>query len=72
LAFDGGEWLTAHLDCPTPVPIEEETGWAAEPVWMLLEKRKKIFSPNQESTRAVQACSMVTILTTLSQILHCS
>jgi len=45
LAFDGGECLTAHPDCPTPLPTEEETGWVAEPVWMLLEKRKKFFLP---------------------------
>jgi len=27
-----------------PVPVEEDTGWAPEPVWMVLENRKSLAS----------------------------
>jgi len=45
-ALDAGEWWNSSCGhfCPgkTPVPIEQEAGWAPKTVWTFLEKRKSL------------------------------
>ena len=45
LAFDGGEWLTAHPDCPTPVPHRRGDWMGCRASLDVIREVKKIVSP---------------------------
>ena len=51
-ALDGSEWSTSSPGRPNLQPLhgEKSTGWAPEPVWMLLKKDKSLV-PSEETKR---------------------
>jgi hypothetical protein len=71
--LDGGEWSASCLGCfmplgkEPPIPIELQTGWTPEPVWLLERRGFLPLLRNRLQFWSCPACSIVILGTKLDK-----